>query len=275
MKITRSSNPVEGYDGSGFFEIWQTFDETSVWLWTNAHVVGNDETVEVYWHLADKTVEAEVWYKDDELDVAILVVEFDEFEQKLPDVTLGVWYGGDDYEKGDKVYAAGYPDTTDAAQKAPVITDGAVYSNTLNRGKFIEHSAEIRPGNSGGPLMDKHGNVIGINTSYYPSADRIGLALPMETALAWIAELVTPEPVRSRLEQSDGAYWAVPYWYEDGETIYLGDDEGGYCVVMYRPGGSDPFPKDWNCDFSGFWYEGYVYFEYGGVYYNAPAIGPY
>ncbi|HEX5105531.1 MAG TPA: trypsin-like peptidase domain-containing protein, partial [Pirellulaceae bacterium] len=60
----------------------------------------------------------------------------------------------------------------------------------------IQHTAPLNPGNSGGPLVDSHGRVVGINTAIIAMAQGLGFAVPATTA-RWVAdELLTHGRVR-------------------------------------------------------------------------------
>ena len=130
---------------------------------TNAHVVAGAEELTVV--LADGTeVPAEVLGSDAILDVAIVKLDLSE-DVELP----GILAFGDSaaLRAGDQVIAIGnalgsFPNT---------VSEGTV--NATNRSfpseggltTWIQHDAEIWPGNSGGPLLNLQGEVVGINTA--------------------------------------------------------------------------------------------------------------
>ena len=63
---------------------------------------------------------------------------------------------------------------------------------------IVQHSAPLNPGNSGGPLVDSQGRVIGINTAIIAMAQGLGFAVPAKTA-HWVAsELLAHGKVRRR-----------------------------------------------------------------------------
>jgi S1-C subfamily serine protease len=61
---------------------------------------------------------------------------------------------------------------------------------------IIQHSAPLNPGNSGGPLVDSHARVIGINTAIVAMAQGLGFAIPAGTAAWVVGELVSHGRVR-------------------------------------------------------------------------------
>ena len=62
----------------------------------------------------------------------------------------------------------------------------------------IQHAAPINPGNSGGPLVDSGGLVLGVNTAIIPMAQGLGFAVPSNTALWVMTELLGHGRVRRR-----------------------------------------------------------------------------
>ena len=77
----------------------------------------------------------------------------------------------------------------------------------------IQHTAQLNPGSSGGPLLDTRGRVLGINTAMIPMSQGIGFAVPIDTAAwvvsqlllrgkvqrAWLGIAGQPRPVERRL----------------------------------------------------------------------------
>ena len=60
----------------------------------------------------------------------------------------------------------------------------------------IQHTAPLNPGNSGGPLLDSHGRVVGVNTAIISMAQGIGFAVPSKTAQWVVTQLLTQGKVR-------------------------------------------------------------------------------
>jgi S1-C subfamily serine protease len=61
---------------------------------------------------------------------------------------------------------------------------------------IIQHTAPLNPGNSGGPLLDSHGHVVGINTAIIAMAQGIGFSIPSNTAKWVVSQLLTLGRVR-------------------------------------------------------------------------------
>ncbi len=146
---------------------------------TNAHVVADAETVTV--RLADGKHEyaGKVIGIDRRSDVALLKID----AQNLPVASLGK---SDAVRPGEWVAAIGAP-----FGFANTITAGIVSATerVLPGGSlvpFIQTDVAVNPGNSGGPLLDMSGNVIGINSMIYSGTGGymgVSFAIPIEVAL--------------------------------------------------------------------------------------------
>jgi len=148
---------------------------------TNNHVVSNAEAINVT--LNDKrTYKAKVIGTDPESDVAVIQIEGDH----LPYLQLG---DSDRIRVGDWAIAIGNP----LGMLRGSVTVGIVSaqgranlnifgSSDLQFQDFIQTDASINFGNSGGPLCNIRGEVIGINTAINPSGQGIGFAIPINLA---------------------------------------------------------------------------------------------
>jgi len=100
---------------------------------------------------------------------------------------------------GQLVVAIGNPFGFEATVSAGVIS---AHGRALRGGDgrliegVIQHTAPLNPGNSGGPLVDARGRVVGINTAIIAAAQGIGFAVPALTAEWVISEVLTHGRVR-------------------------------------------------------------------------------
>ena len=154
---------------------------------TNAHVIGN-AAVEVV--LADgRELSAKVLAEDSDLDLAALYVEAND----LPAAKFGE---SRNLKPGHLVLALGHPWGVSGATTAGVIiglgSDGQ--SHSRSKKEWLEVNLPLRPGNSGGPLIDVYGHVVGINTMV--TGPNIGIAVPIHVVKAFLHQkLGAKEPV--------------------------------------------------------------------------------
>jgi serine protease Do len=145
---------------------------------TNAHVVRDAQEVTV--KLADRReLEAKVLGADPATDIAVLRVK----ATGLPAVPLG---DPKTLQVGDYVLAIGAPFGFDQSATAGIVSakgrslPGDAYVS------FIQTDAAVNPGNSGGPLFDAAGDVVGINAQIYSSSggyQGLSFAIPIDVAL--------------------------------------------------------------------------------------------
>jgi S1-C subfamily serine protease len=75
---------------------------------------------------------------------------------------------------------------------------------------IVQHTAPLNPGNSGGPLVDTRGRVVGVNTAIIAMAQGLGFAVPSSTARWVVGELLAHGKVRRRWLGITGATAALP-----------------------------------------------------------------
>jgi serine protease Do len=161
---------------------------------TNAHVVGMSRTVRV--GLADgRRVEGRVVGRDPSLDVAVVRID-------VPNMPVAPIGDSDRLEVGQTAIAIGNPLGLERTVTTGVISAINRSPRGLSLDGLIQTDAAISPGNSGGPLLDSRGRVIGINTAVLraPGAQGLGFAVPIKLAQN-VAEqiLTTGRVVRSYL----------------------------------------------------------------------------
>ena len=180
--------PVHG-QGSGFIV---TPDGT---ILTNAHVIEGADEVTV--KLTDKReFKAKVRGFDKASDVAVLKIEASD----LPTVRIG---SSANTRVGEWVLAIGSPYGFENSASAGIVS---AKSRTLPDGSyvpFIQTDVAVNPGNSGGPLFNMAGEVIGINSQIYSRSggyQGLSFAIPIEVAMNVEKQIVTHGKVqRGRL----------------------------------------------------------------------------
>lgn len=153
---------------------------------TNNHVIAEADDIEV--NFADGTqLEAEVIGADPKTDIAVLRVNPD---APLSAVTLG---DSDTVRIGDWVMAIGNPFGLGGTVTTGIVSARGRDINSGPYDNFVQTDAAINRGNSGGPLFDEDGLVIGVNTAIIsPTGGSIGIgfAVPANLVKTVIAQLI-------------------------------------------------------------------------------------
>lgn len=173
---------------------------------TNAHVVDNPERVIVKTY-SGKEYETFVIGIDEEQDLAVLGVADTTFPYLQAADSVAI-------KTGDDIYAIGAPKSM-----AYTLTKGVISAQNreIKGNPYIQIDAAINEGNSGGPLLNDSGQVIGMNTLKMSDSEGIGLAIPMERIQSYLtqiglevdetgnltSEVKTPEQSDKTPEQSD------------------------------------------------------------------------
>jgi V8-like Glu-specific endopeptidase len=144
---------------------------------TNNHVVENglEYYVDIFTNGVKKSYSAKVIQTDKSNDLAIIKIEDPNFKVFT---SIPYAFKMQGVNVGEKVFAMGYPLPGLQGEEVK-ITDGLISSKTgfQNDNKTYQISAPIQPGNSGGPLFDYSGNLIGLTSSGIPSAENVGYAI--------------------------------------------------------------------------------------------------
>jgi serine protease Do len=163
-----------GRRGTGAGTVWHP----DGLILTNAHVVGR-RNLRVT--LPDgRTLPARLLAHDPALDVAALKVD----ATGLPTVELGK---SKQLQPGQWVLALGHPwGVAGAVTAGVVIGVGLPLEMQLPRRELIQVSLHLRPGHSGGPLVDARGRLVGINTMM--AGPDVGLAVPVHVVKGFLRE---------------------------------------------------------------------------------------
>ena len=145
---------------------------------TNYHVIENADRVEV--RINKERYTAKVVGKDPATDLALLKIDA---KRSLPKLPLG---DSDRLRVGEWVMAVGDPLNFDKTVTVGVVSAKdrsglAADISTRSFESFIQTDAAINFGNSGGPLINVNGEVVGINTAMFRPAQNIGFAVPVNT----------------------------------------------------------------------------------------------
>jgi serine protease Do len=158
---------------------------------TNAHVVENSTSIKITL-LNKKVYDAEIIGKDEKTDIVVLKISAPASE--LTVVTFG---DSDDLDIGEWVLAIGNPFGYENTVTAGIVSAKS-RRKKFSRGRdvyhnFIQTDAAVNPGNSGGPLVNLKGEVMGINTlivSQSGGYQGLSFAIPIRMALRVIEDLI-------------------------------------------------------------------------------------
>ncbi len=184
--------------GSGFI-IHFDASKNVAYIVTNNHVIADAKKISIF--LNDKTeLEATVHAVDERTDLAVLKVNTESLPADKRNLPVLEWGNSDVARVGEWVLAIGNPFGLGSTVTAGIIsTKGReLVTPTRNRvsdyvDDFIQHSAQINMGNSGGCLLNMEGKVIGINTAIFsPSGGNVGIgfAIPSGVAKTTIDQLI-------------------------------------------------------------------------------------
>jgi serine protease Do len=175
--VTRSAREslvlINRRHGNGAGIIWTTDGR----IVTNHHVVGRDQQVQVV--LADgREFDGAVIARHNSRDLAIVQVN----ESGLPVARIG---DSSTVRPGQIALALGHPlGYRDSVTMGIIVAAGQAASDEGPRtGDFLQSDVTLAPGNSGGPLLDAEGRVIGINSMV---AGQLSLAIPSQAAEVFV-----------------------------------------------------------------------------------------
>lgn len=194
---------------------------------TNAHVVGEDREVQV--SVAGRRVEATVRGVEPSVDVAVLTLA------EPPEEVVPLAFAGDDpLRVGDPVVAIGAPFGLQGSLSTGVVSGLRRQIDSPNGFAItgvIQTDAALNPGNSGGPLLDLSGRVVGVATQIATEGGRnegIGFAVPGPVVRRAVERIIATGSARL-------PYLGVVGADGDGGVLLAGVLPGGPSVGALRP----------------------------------------
>ena len=202
IKTTNNPFPFQFPPGSPFEEMFKDFNQPTErkasslgsgfivdkegTVITNNHVINNAEDIVV--RVGEKEYKAKIVGADPYMDIAVLKID-------SKDTFTPVKFGDSDKARvGDWVMAIGNPFGLGGTVTAGIISARNRDINLTRYDDFIQTDASINQGNSGGPLFNMDGDVVGINTAIIAPNQSgsigIGFAIPSNAASSVIDQLV-------------------------------------------------------------------------------------
>ncbi|HET6261287.1 MAG TPA: trypsin-like peptidase domain-containing protein, partial [Chloroflexia bacterium] len=193
------------------------YDLENGYILTNAHVVEGASIIKVVTAGSQRTRSARVLGRSTCDDLAVLKVENTD---GLEEAVLG---DSDSMRVGAHVMALGYPELFELGTDLTVTT-GNISKLSTQRYQFedlIQTNAAITHGNSGGPLVNTRGEVIGINTLGFYTAEG-----EREPGINFAIAMSHAKPIIKELEQGKNRHYIGLNLYPNIFADYFGTDEG-------------------------------------------------
>jgi serine protease Do len=159
-------------------------------------MVGPEGTFVTNYHIVEPAASVEVERLNGTPTRRVLLVSADPYRDlavlRAPDLTAGLLPLGDDGKAviGDRVYVMGNP-----MGMSGTFADGLLSAMRPVQGtQMLQISAPISPGSSGGPVMNDHGEVIGVATMIVVGGQNLSLAMPTRYLRPLLASTATPQP---------------------------------------------------------------------------------
>ncbi len=189
-----SYSPFDWFFGGGVTSQTQVSSGSGViftkdgYIVTNNHVIQSAERIEVMYN--KKVYPAELVGTDPSTDLAVLKIN----ETNLPAITLG---SSQSLQVGEWVVAVGNPFSLSSTVTAGIVSAKGrrigILEDKFPIESFIQTDAAINPGNSGGALVNKNGELVGINTAILSrtgSYTGYAFAVPVDIARKVVEDLV-------------------------------------------------------------------------------------
>jgi serine protease Do len=190
---------------------------------TNDHVIGDAEEIEVVFDGRNR-VPARLVGRDPATDIAVLKVD------PPAGMSVAAWGDSDAAEPGSWAIAIGSPFGLGGTVTVGVVSARSRDIRSGPYDDYLQTDASINSGNSGGPLFNARGEVIGVNTAIFsPSGGNVGIgfAVPSRNARAIAEQLIRTGRVEVRLQEITPAI---------AQALGRSDDKG-VLIALVEPGG--------------------------------------
>jgi len=203
------------------------------YILTNSHVVSDGTAKTIIIQLTDgREVSGTVLWNDRNIDLAIVKIEADNLKAAelgdSEDVRIGAYAAAIGNPLGmafDRTVTQGVISGLD---RSITVTDG---QSQLTMDGLIQTDASINAGNSGGPLLNSEGQVIGINSAKAQSGEGLGFAIPINTAKPIVDEIKTKGEFKRSYIGIRGA--SVADYLQAYPDAKIGTETGVYIVQIY------------------------------------------
>ncbi|MCD8103612.1 MAG: trypsin-like peptidase domain-containing protein [Lachnospiraceae bacterium] len=211
-----------GYDSDGGTTTYESVsvgsgiiigqNDTELLVLTNYHVV-EDATELSVGFINEEAAEAVVKGTDASIDIAVVAIQLDDIsDETMSAIAIAEIGDSDSLQLGEQVVAIG-----NALGYGQSVTTGIV--SALNRvieldtytAEMIQTDAAINAGNSGGPLLDMNGRVIGINSAKASSTgvEGMGYAIPISDVVSIIEDLMNKQTRTETVSEEESAYIGI------------------------------------------------------------------
>ncbi|MCD8397052.1 MAG: trypsin-like peptidase domain-containing protein [Lachnospiraceae bacterium] len=187
-------------------------NDTELLILTNYHVV-EDATELSVGFIDESAAEAVIKGTDASIDIAVVAVQLDDISSDtMSEISIAEIGDSDSLQLGEQVVAIG-----NALGYGQSVTTGIV--SALNRtieldsytAEMIQTDAAINAGNSGGPLLDMNGRVIGINSAKAADTgvEGMGYAIPISDVTSIIEDLMNKKTRTETVSEDESAYIGI------------------------------------------------------------------
>ena len=203
------------------------------YILTNSHVVSDGTAEKITVQLTDgREIPGQVLWNDKSIDLAIVKID-------APNLKAAELGDSDTVKIGAYAAAIGNPlgmafdrsltqGVISGLNRSITVTDG---QNQVTMDGLIQTDASINGGNSGGPLLNSAGQVVGINSAKAQSAEGLGFAIPINTAKPIVDEIKTKGEFQRSYIGIKGV--SVADYLQAYPDAKLGTEKGVYIVQIY------------------------------------------